>query len=385
MSWQETNVMEQRIKFVVRASELKGSFSGLCAEFGISRPTGYRWVNRFEEVKQYALLQEKSRRPHHSPTRTPDEIQKEVKNLREKHGWGAKKLHVLLRQKGFSVAVITVNRILKLENLIDAEEICRRALNRFERAFPNELWQMDFKGEYQLCEGCCCPLSILDDSTRFCVGLHALSDQQGESVHACLIETFENYGVPQAMLIDHGTPWWSPTNGYGLTWLTVSLIKQGIEIHLSGVRHPQTQGKVERFHRTLKGAMKHRGVPETLSEWKVALEEFRDEYNNVRPHEALGMAVPASRYKPSDRAYNPDPPEWEYEEGAIVKRLSTQGCLEYNRHRYFVSETLAGERVQIQQAQKQLLIRYRHMYVREIDVETGRTRALIVPGRHLCR
>ncbi len=134
--------------------------------------------------------------------------------------------------------------------------------------------------------------------------------------------------------MDHGTPWWATSSGHGLTRLSVSLIKQGIRLYWSGVGHPQTQGKVERFHRTLKHAVRHHGRPQTLSEWENALHHFLKEYNHVRPHEALQMAVPAERYHPSPKQYNPQPSQWEYLQGAIVKRLNSQGCLDYHHRRY---------------------------------------------------
>ncbi|HQO33297.1 MAG TPA: IS481 family transposase [bacterium] len=372
--------MEQRIAFVVRALEQRDNFSELCREFGISRPTGYRWVNRYREVGNFVELREKSRRPHHSPGRTAPEIEEEVERFRKRYSWGARKLRDRLWiEKGIDLPEITIHRILKRRGMIAPEESHPAATHRFERKAPNELWQMDFKGEYPLLSGHCYPLSILDDHSRFLVGLHGLPNQRGESVYGCLIETFERYGVPESLLMDHGTPWWSSSNAQGLTWVSVRLIQQGIRISLSGIKHPQTQGKVERFHRTLKAAMKHRGLPETLLQWKVALTEFRNEYNAIRPHEALDMSVPASRYQPSVRAYNPNPPEWEYPEGALVKPLNSQGCLDFNHHRYFVCEALAGERVRIEQATPYLLVSYRHMYIRQIHRESGRTEAFVTP------
>lgn len=299
-------------------------------------------------------------------------------------GWGARKLGDLLRSEGCAVSERTIHRILVRHGLVSSEIGDRPALRRFERERPNELWQMDFKGEYPLDDGgYCYPLSLLDDHSRFVVGLHGLPNQQGESVFGGLVRTFETYGVPDAMLMDHGTPWWTNTNGYGLTWVAVKLIRQGIRLYLSGVRHPQTQGKVERFHRTLKAGLRHRGIPRTFSTWDPVLSDFRFEYNYVRPHEALGMKPPASRYEPSRKEYDPDPPEWEYPEGSIVKRLNTQGCLDYDRHRYFVCEALAGERVWIEPVDRHLLVRYRHMYVREIDTQNRTTKPLIVPENEL--
>ncbi len=362
MPWKVTNVMEERIKFIVRALNRDTVFSDLCKEFGVSRSTGYRWLNRYQECCNIFEVKELSRKPHRSPTKTSSEHETRVKALRLRYGWGAKKLRVILGQEGVDLPVITINRILKRQGLVKPEICHRPALKRFERACPNELWQMDFKGDYALRSGRCYPLSILDDHSRFVVGLYALANQKGESVSSCLVDTFERYGLPEAMLMDHGTPWWSNTNGYGLTWLAVSLIKQGIRLYNSGIRHPQTQGKVERFHRTLKDSIRHVGKvsncgkPKTIPEWEKALERFSKDYNFKRPHEALAMRVPADRYKSSPWKYNPNPAEWEYPPGAIVKRLNPQGCLGYNGGRYFVCEALSKEYVQLERVESSLLV-----------------------------
>jgi transposase InsO family protein len=275
--------------------------------------------------------------------------------------------------------VVTVNRILKRRGLLVPQECHRAATQRFEREAPNQLWQMDFKGPWEVAEGHCYPLSILDDYSRYLVDLGALTGTGAEGVAGQLVRTFERHGVPEAMLMDHGTPWWSTTNGHGLTWLSVRLIQQGIRLHFSGIRHPQTQGKVERFHRSLKHQINRWGKPSTLAASAQALEAFREEYNQVRPHEALGMEVPAQRYHDSPRAYQAHPPEWVYEEGKMVKQLNTQGCLDYEQRRYFVCEALAQERVCVDRIEGKLLVRYRRTYIREIDILSGRTTAVVLP------
>jgi len=371
--------MEQRIELVVRAVQGEESISGLCREYGVSRPTGYLWVQRYGEAGSVQGLAERSRRPQHSPGRTPIEQEERVVELRRRYGWGAKKLVVLLAREGIALRVVTVNRILKRRGLLVAQECHRPATQRFEREAPNQLWQMDFKGPWEVAEGHCYPLSILDDYSRYLVDLGALKGTGAEGVAAQLVRTFESHGVPEAMLMDHGTPWWSTTNGHGLTWLSVELIKQGIRLHFSGIRHPQTQGKVERFHRSLKHQINRWGKPATLADSAQALAAFREEYNQVRPHEALGMEVPAQRYHDSPRAYQPQPPEWIYEEGKVVKRLNTQGCLDYEQRRYFVCEALAQERVCVDRIGGKLLVCYRQTYIREIDLLSGRTTAVVLP------
>jgi hypothetical protein len=181
------------------------------------------------------------------------------------------------------------------------------------------------------------------------------------------------------MLMDRGSVWWGTRNGYGLTWLSVRLIEQGIELHYGRVHHPQTQGKVERFHRTLDEAMRYRGKPRQLADWDAALEKFRRVYNEQRPHEGIAMQRPVERYCASARAYQRWPREWEYPIGSTVRRLNHKGCLYWEKKNWFVCEALAGRRVQVEQAGHLLAISYRHMYVREIDRQRGCTQAMVWP------
>jgi transposase InsO family protein len=379
MPWARTDVGEQRVKFVVRAASSKERMACLCREFGISRTTGYRWRRRFEQAGSVTGVLERSRRPRSSPLQTEPRKEERVVALRQEYGWGAKKIAVLLREEEAWLTVTTINRILKRQGLIGKKDSNPPALERFERSTPNELWQMDGKGEYHARDGTCYPLSILDDHSRYAVGLYSLPAFTAERVYPCLVRTFERYGVPQAMLMDRGSVWWGTTNGYGLTWLSVRLIEQGIRLHYGRVHHPQTQGKVERFHRTLDEAIRHRGKPQQLSEWPGALEEFRQIYNQRRPHEALGMKRPAERYRCSARMYQAQPREWEYPDGSMVRRLNPAGCLHWEGQRWFVCEALAGRRVRVESVAKLLLVSYRHMYVREIDRQQQSTRSLVLP------
>lgn len=379
MPWRVTSIMEERMKFIIRVVGGEVSMAAACREFGISRPTGYRWLRRFGEVGNLSGLQDRSRRPHRSPGQTVEEYETRVVALRKQYGWGGKKLADILLDEGIRLRVGAVNRILKRQGLIQPAVGHPPARIRYEREQPNEMWQMDFKGDMAIQGGRCHPLSILDDHSRFAVGVYALTHPGASPVFRCLRTTFETYGIPEAMLMDHGSPWWSTTNGHGLTWLSVALIKQGIKLIWCGYRHPQTQGKVERFHRTMLDSIRHHGCPETLSGWEAALRRFHHEYNYIRPHEAIEMAVPAERYRPSPHSFNPHPREWEYPEGAVVKRLNPQGCLEYRQRRYFVCEALSHEYVRLEVAQNRLLVSYRDMYIREIDLNTGRTLPVIMP------
>jgi len=378
MPWNRVNVDEQRMEFVMRAVSGKERMTSLCREFGISRPTGYLWRGRYERSGSFAALREQSRRPRHSPMRTAAEKEARVTALRQETGWGAKKLHVVLRdEQDVRVPVRTIHRILERQGLV-SEAVHAPAGQRFQRSAPNELWQMDSKGQYPQPEGPCHPLALLDDHSRYLVGLYALPALSIAQAWPCLVQTFRTYGVPQGMLMDRGALWWAEHNAWSLTWLSVQLIEQGIGLHYGRIRHPQTQGKVERFHRTLGAEVRHRGLPHYWAEWPGLLAQIQQDYNQRRPHEALGGRRPQECYQPSRRSYQEHPRPWEYPPGSEVRRLNSQGMLEELGKRWFVCQALAGQRVRVERVAGKLLVSYRHMYIREIDLVRGCTHPLVV-------
>jgi hypothetical protein len=243
------------------------------------------------------------------------------------------------------------------------------AVQRFERKQPNELWQMDFKGPKGWPQKVG-PLSVLDDHSRFLIALSATDSTHGEAVQKRLVEAFERCGVPQGMLMDHGTPWWSTYSLWGGTQLSLWLMRQGIQLHWSRIRHPQTQGKVERFHGCLQRALQRRGPSENYQAW---LDAYRWEHNYVRPHEALDMQTPATRWQPSARRYDPNPPRWEYPQGAWVLKVDCQGKLDIGQQKWRVSKTLAGEWVQVIRIEQRMLVFYCNTLVRELDPGTQRS------------
>lgn len=377
MPWRETSPVEERIRFVLLVRQGLAPVSDACRRFGVSRKTGYKWL--LVSAGGLRDLQDRSRRPHRSPGRIAWALEERIVDLRKEHGWAGRKISRLLeRDEGIRVSPATVDRVIQRQGLV-SEWRGKGAWSRFERARPNELWQMDHKGEYTLRDGRCVPLSVLDDHSRFAVGLSAQNSSSLVETEASLRGCFERYGLPQAMLMDHGSPWWSTTNSLGLTQLSVWLIEQGITLLYGAIRHPQTQGKVERFHRTLDRSLRNRGLPTTRREMHAALGRFREEYNEVRPHEALGLEVPSSRYEPSARPYQRTAPAWEYPTGSEVRRLNSAGCLDLPSERYFVCEALAGKDVRCQGFGGRILVSYRHMYIREIDRATGRTTSVVQP------
>ncbi len=374
MAWSTVNVDDQRVRFVVSATRGDKTMRALCAEFEISRPTGYEWLRRYT-AGGIAGVVEKSRRPRSSPRQTPTEVEERVVALREQRpDWGARKLQVLLAREEIHLPVITVHRILLRRGWVRPQDRFRAAVGRFERGAPNQLWQMDFKSPVGW-DAPVGPLSVLDDHSRYAIALHGTWSTQAPPVKQRLIEAFESCGVPDGMLMDHGTPWWNMKAVAGWTWLTVWIMRQGIQLHFSGYRHPQTQGKVERFPGALGAAMKRRAMP-ACSERQGWLDEFRHEYNHVRPHEALGMKTPAAVWSKGSRRYVADPPPWEYEVGAEVHQLSTQGQLQLTRRRWDISRALAGQWVQVVRVDGRALVYYCRSLVRELDLVTQRSTAV---------
>jgi transposase InsO family protein len=372
MTWGSVDIQEQRVRFVVAASRREKSFQALCREFEVSRPTGYMWLRRYQE-QGLAGIAERSRRPHLSPRQTGGGWEEQVVQLRQRYpDWGARKLQVLLRRAGVSLPLSTIHRILLRRGLVRIEDRHAAALQRFERAEPNQLWQMDFKGStgWETAVG---PLSVLDDHSRYLIALRGTWTTKAEPVREHLESAFSECGVPEAMLMDHGTPWWNANAPTGATWLTVWLMRQGIELHWSGYRHPQTQGKVERFHGSLQRTQGRRGVPE--QERQRWLDEYRHEYNQVRPHEALGMQTPARRWRPSERRYDPNPQPWQYPEGATVVKVGSQGQI-WAERRWDISLALAGQWVQLVRVEERMLVYHCRTVVRELDLASQRSTAV---------
>jgi len=366
MAWRSVDVQEQRVRFVVAASRGLSSVSALCAEFGISRATGHVWLKRYRSGG-VAGVAEQSRRPRWSPRRTETAIEERVMLLRrERPDWGARKLAVLLAREGLELPAATVHRILSRRGLVRVEDRHAPAPRRFERDQPNQLWQMDFKSPKGWGQPVG-PLSVIDDRSRYAITLFQTGSTRAEAVREQLVRAFTDCGLPEAMLMDHGTPWWNAASAGGWTQLTVWLMKQGLRLHLSGIRHPQTQGKVERFHGALEKARRLRGLPDPplRQSW---LDDFRQDYNHVRPHEALGMKTPASLWHPSPQPYDPDPPPWQYPEGAEVCRLEKTGQLRLHGRRWQVAGPLAEEQVRLVRIDQRILVFYRNTLVRELDL-----------------
>jgi transposase InsO family protein len=319
-----------------------------------------------------AGIEERSRRPLHSPRQIAASIEQRIVELRrQRPDWGARKLQWLLLGESVKLPVITVHRVLLRQGLVREADRRPQATQRFERESPNQLWQMDFKSPKgsQLPVG---PLSIIDDHSRYVIALEKTGSTRSAVVRQRLARVFATYGMPEAMLMDHGTPWWNTQSPSGWTQLQVWLMKLGVACIFSGIRHPQTQGKVERFHLALEMARRRRGKMEAEMD-QAWLDEFRHEYNYLRPHEALGMQTPSTRWTPSPRLYNPHPPAWTYPPGAEVKALDTQGKIRLDGRRWEISKALAGERVRLLRIADRILVYYCNSLLKEFAVGLQRS------------
>jgi transposase InsO family protein len=347
MPWREMSIMEQRREFVRLASQEGANRRELCRRFGIHPSTGYKWLGRWTSERE---LGDRSRRPHTSPGRTERQIEERILAVRDAHpAWGGRKIaRCLERDAVASPAFSTVQEILSRYNRIVPPPGGPAAGLRFEREAPNCLWQMDFKGWMPLAGGGRChPLTIVDDHSRYSVCLEACANEQSRTVQDRLELTFRRYGLPDAFFVDNGSPW-GDSCGQCWTRLGVWLLKLGIAVIHSRPYHPQSRGKNERFHRTLKAEVFAFQRFRDLAEVQRALDRWRTVYNLDRPHEALGQQVPASRYRPSPRAFPKRLPQVAYDDSEIVRRVPTSNdyvC--FKGRRWKVPQAFRGENVAI--------------------------------------
>jgi len=347
MPWREVSKMEERREFVRLASLEGANLRELCRRFGIHPDTGYKWLKRWRAGE---VLAERSRRPHESPSRTVAEMEERILAIRDAHpAWGGRKIAHCLRRKGVTPpAVSTVHAILQRHGRIEPRQGGKPASQRFEREAPNLLWQMDFKGWIRLGNGVrCYPLTIVDDHSRYVPCLQACADQQKTTVQAHLTATFRRYGLPDAMFVDNGSPW-GDASGRHWTGLRIWLLKLGVDLIYSRPYHPQSRGKNERFHRALYDEVFDLEIFHNLAQVQRALDAWHEVYNYERPHEGIGMAVPADRYRPSPRPFPRKLPQLDYAEHEIVRTvLRSKDYISFKGRLWKVPEAFRGERVAI--------------------------------------
>jgi transposase InsO family protein len=348
MGWSEVSIMSVRREFVRLARQEGANVRELCRRYGISPTTGYKWIDRGSDEGE--TYENRCRRPLHSPNRTEEVIEQLILEIRDQHPvWNARKIRHLLRGQLRAdeqlPASSTVGQILKRNGRIpEAASAAAHQWHRFEHEAPNELSQIDFKGHFNTGQGRCYPLTMIDDHSRYSQILKACTNERTDTVKAHLIDAFRRFGLPKRMNMDNGNPWGNPT-GERYTKLTVWLIRLGVGISHSRPLHPQTNGKDERFHRTLKVELLGNRWFSTILEVQQAFDQWREIYNHERPHEALGLEVPASRYRASVRCYPETLPPIDYHASDVIRSVRSNGQVGFGGSNYYVGQAFAGETV----------------------------------------
>ncbi len=371
--------MSIRREFVQLAEQPQSNIRELCRRYGVSPKTGYKWLERHRESGD-AGLEDRSRRPLHSPARSTEQLELAVVQLHQRFPyWGARKLRSLLDTESERPHHSTIDAILKRHGcqvLYHDAKAQAPATHRFEHPQPNDLWQMDFKGHFHLNDrrsARCHPLTLLDDHSRFSLCLQACEGERLELVKPHLIEVFRRYGLPRRITADNGPPWGSNMAG-GLSTLEVWMMRLGIDMSHSRPYHPQTQGKLERFHQTLKRELLHRSFSD-LEHCQQVMSEWREQYNHDRPHEALDQCPPITSYQPSPRSYPEQLPDVEYDPGDQVVKVRQMGQISFKGLNVFVGGGLAGERVAIRPTTEEGIydVVFIHKTLRQIDIRQRTT------------
>lgn len=351
MPWAEASVMMLREEFVLLALAPGANMSELCRRFGIERSTGHKWVKRYKAQSLVGLM-DRSRRPHESPSRTDKATEAEVLRIRAENNnaWGGRKIAWTMRASGWPTvpAESTISDILRRHGKLDREVQHPGPHIRFERAEPNELWQMDFKGHFPMAKGRCHPLTVLDDHSRYSLGIAACDNEQDMTVRNCLITLFRRYGLPFAMLMDNGSPW-GDSGGCPYTVFSVWLMRLGIGVSHGRPYHPQTQGKDERFHRSLKAEVLDRNSYADLPACQDAFDKWRHIYNHKRPHEALGLNPPVTRYRPSPRTFAEALPAIVYGPDDMVRKVDGGGEIKFKGRSIRVGKAFREQPVALRQ------------------------------------
>lgn len=383
MAWQETDRVSERREFVLLSDSENANFAALCRRFGISRKTGYKWRDRYREHGEKALV-DQSRAPRSRPAQTSANVENIVLQVRDAHpAWGGRKIRAYLKLNALTESVpaaSTITAILRRHNRI-RPEVSEEAKTpqRFERPEPNELWQMDFKGEFRMGDRrYCYPLTILDDHSRYAIGVVACAGPKTQTVKTHLTNIFRRYGLPKAIYVDNGTPWGSTQSPGRHTQLTAWLMRLDVQTIHGRPYHPQGRGKEERFHRTLKLECLQQRHIANLSDAQRRFDPFRSMYNHERPHEALEHNVPASRYRMSERSYPEQLADFEYSSRFEVRRTNKVGQFTFHGRRFKTSEAFQRDAIGLAATNEDGVweVYYRHFPIGLIDFNDDRSRLI---------
>jgi putative transposase len=353
MPWKECHTVDQRLRFVARLLDGE-KMAPLCQEFGISRKTGYKIFDRYKDCGVRGLT-DRSRRPYRHANQLPLVLEKTIVALkREYPSWGAPKIRERVRQRCPAVqcpAISTVHAVLDRYGLVTRRKRRRVRLQGTglsQPTAPNDLWCADYKGEFMLANRqYCYPLTITDFATRYLLGCEALSTTQERYAFTVFERVFQEFGMPRAIRTDNGVPFASAHALYGLSKLSVWWLRLGIQLERIKPGCPQQNGRHERMHLTLKREATKPASRNELQQ-QARFDAFIAEYNDHRPHEALGMQVPADLYTPSSRPYR-GLTTLEYPLHDWTATVTTCGRICYRTRKINVSQVFAGQLVGVRQ------------------------------------
>ena len=384
MPWKESSVMSLRKEFVRLASTPGANRRALMRRFEISAATGYKWLSRYLEHGEQGLV-DQSRRPRRSPGRVSSEFEQAVLALRAEYpAWGARKLRRKLELQARSPlpAMSTVHAVLRRHGCIQPEQSLKhRAYERFEREYPNELWQMDFKGDFALGNTSRChALAVVDDHSRFSPCLEACANERTLTVRQRLEGVFRRYGMPEQILVDYGAPWGDEAHNPH-TGFSVWLMRLGIRVLHGRPYHPQTRGKIERFNKTLDDEVLHWGTPRDLPDAQRRFDRFRYIYNYERPHQSIGDLPPIHRYQPSARSYPEHLPAIEYGPGSLVRKVDDKAQISFRTRRFRIGKAFRGYPVKIIQSSTEGLydVYFMHFRIVRLNMRTGKAQNYLLP------
>lgn len=356
MPWKEVRPMDEKILFIADHLREATRFSQLCARYGISRKTGYKWIERYRAAGIEGL-EERSRRPHMAPAEIPYAIRQAIIELRRsrRDPLGPKKIQALLSFRFPDQPVpskSSIYNVLQREGLLEPQRRKRRVQatpNRPTGATqPNELWSADFKGQFKLGNGHgCYPLTVMDHASRYLLGCQGLEGPRFIETQTVFERLFREYGLPDRIRTDNGVPFATRATG-GLSHLSVWWIKLGILPERIEPGQPQQNGRHERMHRTLKRAVTHPPALDASGQQHL-FDQFRRYYNEQRPHEGLEQRCPLSCYHPSSRAYPERLPQLEYPSYYHCQKVSANGLAYWTGRRIYIGYLLAGEYVGLEE------------------------------------
>ena len=350
MSWKETDVMKEKEKFIDAVIKAEKPFKYICEDFGISEKTGHKWKNRFYEEGKLGLY-EKSREAENHPNALPEDTVIAIIQLKTAHPyWGAKKILELFKKSRKNAEVpslSSVNRILSKANLIKKRRVkpvsadCRRLHAHIQPQDVNDVWAIDFKGYWRSDGEICEPFTVRELVSRKILCVKLMQSKSSEAVRAVMTDLFKKYGLPKVIRSDNGTPFSSPNGVLSLTSLSAWWITLGITPDRTEKGSPGQNGSLERMHADIAREIEGKVRGGVLANQAV-IDAWVEEYNSVRPNEAIGMKTPDEVFIPSERKYIGDYEEIEYPLGFLTRKVTAGGEIVLNSIRIAIGHSLKG-------------------------------------------